>query len=229
MAAGEKRADGTVPTPKERGYARRVVNRLANRYPEIGTALRYANPFELLVSTVISAQTTDENVNRATPGLFARWPTPDDLAVANPEEVEEVIFSTGFYRQKTHSIIALSQDLIDRYEGVVPGEMAELVTLRGVGRKTASVVLAEAFGQPAIAVDTHVRRITNRLCLTREADPVKIEQDLKALVPKHEWQQLSMRIIQFGRDVCKARKPSCWRCDLRKICPFEPKTLTPDS
>ena len=184
MAAGEKRADGTVPTPKERGYARRIVNRLAIRYPEIGTALRYANPFELLVSTVISAQTTDENVNRATPGLFARWPTPDDLSVANPEEVEQVIFSTGFYRQKTRSIIALSQDLVDRYGGVVPDEMAELVTLRGVGRKTASVVLAEAFGQPAIAVDTHVKRITNRLRLTRETDPVKIEQDLKALVPQ---------------------------------------------
>ena len=229
MAAGEKRANGTVPTPKERGYARRVVNRLAIRYPEIGTALHYANPFELLVSTVISAQTTDENVNRATPGLFARWPTPDDLAVANPEEVEEVIFSTGFYRQKTRSIIALSQDLVDRYEGVVPEEMVELVTLRGVGRKTASVVLAEAFGQPAIAVDTHVKRITNRLRLTREADPAKIEQDLKSLVPKHEWRRLSMRIIQFGRDVCEARKPRCWQCDIRKLCPFEPKTRAPHS
>ena len=227
MAAGEKRADGTVPTPKERGYARRIVNRLAARYPEIGTALDYANPFELLVSTVISAQTTDENVNRATPGLFARWPTAYDLAVANPEEVEQVIFSTGFYRQKTRSIIALSQDLVDRYGGVVPEEMAELVTLRGVGRKTASVVLAEAFGQPAIAVDTHVRRITNRLRLTRETDPVKIEQDLKSLVPKHEWRHLSMRIIQYGRDVCEARKPRCWQCDIRKLCPFEPKTRSP--
>ena len=228
MAAGEKRADGTVPTPKERGYARRIVNRLAIRYPEIGTALRYANPFELLVSTVISAQTTDENVNRATPELFSRWPTPEDLAVANPEEVEQVIFSTGFYRQKTRSIIALSQDLVDRYQGVVPEEMDELVTLKGVGRKTASVVLAEAFGQPAIAVDTHVRRITNRLSLTTEDDPARIEQDLKALVPKHEWQHLSMRVIQFGRDTCSARKPRCWECDLARLCPFVPKSLPPD-
>lgn len=227
MAAGEKRADGTVPTPKERGFARRIVNRLAIRYPEIGTALRYANSFELLVSTVISAQTTDENVNRATPELFRRWPTPDDLAVANPDEVEEVIFSTGFYRQKTRSIIALSQDLVDRYLGVVPDRIDELVTLRGVGRKTASVVLAEAFGQPAIAVDTHVRRITNRTGLTREKDPAKIEQDLKALVPKHEWRRLSMRIIQFGRDVCEARKPKCWQCDIRRLCPYEPKTPAP--
>ena len=228
MAAGEKRADGTVPTPKERGHARRIVNRLAIRYPEIGTALRYANSFELLVSTVISAQTTDENVNRATPDLFARWSTPDDLAVANPEEVEQVIFSTGFYRQKTRSIIALAQDLVDRYEGVVPDDMDELVTLKGVGRKTASVVLAEAFGQPAIAVDTHVRRITNRTRMTREGDPAKIEQDLKSLIPRHEWQSLSMRIIQFGRDVCEARKPRCWQCDIRKLCPYEPKTPAPD-
>lgn len=227
MAAGEKRADGTVPSPKQRGFARRIVNRLAIRYPEIGTALRYANPFELLVSTVISAQTTDENVNRATPELFRRWHTPDDLAVANPDEVEEVIFSTGFYRQKTRSIIALSQDLVDRYQGVVPDRIEELVTLRGVGRKTASVVLAEAFGQPAIAVDTHVRRITNRTGLTRENDPTKIEQDLKALVPKHEWRRLSMRVIQFGRDVCEARKPKCWQCDIRKLCPYEPKTPAP--
>ncbi len=229
MAAGEKRADGTVPSPKERGFARRIVNRLAIRYPEIGTALRYANPFELLVSTVISAQTTDENVNRATPRLFARWPTPDDLAVADPDEVEQVIFSTGFYRQKTRSIIALSQDLVDRYHGVVPDDIDELVTLKGVGRKTASVVLAEAFGQPAIAVDTHVRRITNRTGLTRHQDPTKIEQDLKALVPKHEWQRLSMRIIQFGRDICEARRPKCWRCDIRRLCPYEPKTPVPDS
>ncbi len=228
MARGEVRADGTVPSARERGYARRVVNRLAARYPEIGTALEYTNPFELLVSTVISAQTTDENVNRATPELFARWPTPDDLAAADPEEVEKVIFSTGFYRQKTRSIIALAQNLVDRYGGVVPDDMVELVTLKGVGRKTASVVLAEAFGQPAIAVDTHVRRITNRLSLTIEDDPTRIEQDLKALVPKHEWQHLSMRIIQFGRDTCSARKPRCWECELSGLCPFEPKSLPPD-
>lgn len=228
MARGEVRADGTVPTAKERGYARRIVNRLASRYPEIGTALAYTNPFELLVSTVISAQTTDENVNRATPELFARWPTPDDLAAADPEEVEKVIFSTGFYRQKTRSIIALAQDLVERYGGVVPDDMAELVTLKGVGRKTASVVLAEAFGQPAIAVDTHVRRITNRLSLTTDNDPTRIEQDLKALVPRHEWQHLSMRIIQFGRDICSARKPRCWECELARLCPFEPKSLPPE-
>ena len=228
MAAGEKRADGTAPTPKERGYARRILNRLAARYPDISTALRYSNPFELLVSTVISAQTTDENVNRAAPELFARWPSAEDLAAANPEEVEAVIFSTGFYRQKTRSIIALAQELVERYGGEVPEQMDDLVTLKGVGRKTASVVLAEAFGRPAIAVDTHVRRITNRLELTRESDPARIEQDLKALAPKHEWRRLSMRIIQFGRDVCEARRPRCWECELHDLCPYCPKTPTPE-
>lgn len=227
MGAGETRADGSTPSAAERGHARRVVNRLAKRYPLIHTALDYCNPFELLVSTVISAQTTDENVNRVTPELFRRWPAAADLADANPEEVEGVIFSTGFYRQKTKAIIAMAQDLVDKYEGIVPTTIDQLVTLKGVGRKTASVVLAEAFGQPAIAVDTHVKRVTSRLGLTTESDPVKIEQDLKALVPKDEWSQLSMRIIQYGRDVCDARRPRCWECDLRRLCPFEPKTLDP--
>ncbi len=216
-----------MPTAKERGHARAIVNRLTKRYPEIGTALDYTNPFELLVSTVISAQTTDENVNRVTPVLFERWPTPADLAEANVEEVEEVIYSTGFFRQKTKSIIELSQDLVDHFDGVVPDTLEELVTLRGVGRKTASVVLAEAWDHPAIAVDTHVRRVANRTGMTDNGDPVKIEQDLKALVPKGEWSKLSMRVIQFGRDVCDARKPRCWECDLRKLCPYEPKTRSP--
>ena len=227
MAAGETRANGTVPSASERGHARRIVNKLAVRYPTISTALDYANPFQLLVSTVISAQTTDENVNRATPELFHRWPTAADLADANPDDVETVIFSTGFYRQKTRSIIALSEDLVDKFGGIVPTTLDELVTLKGVGRKTASVVLAEAFDTPAIAVDTHVRRITNRTGMTVESDPVRIEQDLKSLVPLDEWATLSMRIIQYGRDVCDARKPRCWECDIRPLCPYEPKTLNP--
>jgi endonuclease-3 len=228
MGAGEVRANGETPSPAERGHARRIVNRLAARYPEIGTALDYRDPFELLVATVISAQTTDENVNRVTPELFRRWPAAEDLADANPEQVEELIFSTGFYRQKTRSIIALSQDLVATFDGVVPDELDQLVTLRGVGRKTASVVLAEAFDHPAIAVDTHVRRVSGRLGLTGETDPVRIEQDLKALVPRGEWSKLSMRMIQYGRDVCDARKPRCWECDLRRLCPYQPKTPPPD-
>lgn len=228
MGAGEARADGRRPTAGERGHARAVVNRLAKRYPQIRTALDYRDPYQLLVSTVISAQTTDENVNRATPELFRRWPTATDLADANPEDVEQVIYSTGFYRQKTRSIIALAQDLLAKFDGVVPETLDDLVTLKGVGRKTASVVLAEAFDQPAIAVDTHVKRVSARLGMTTETDPVKIEQDLKALVPRDQWAKLSMRLIQYGRDVCDARKPACWQCDLRRLCHHQPKTPKPD-
>jgi endonuclease-3 len=196
---------------------------LKERYPDIGTALDYQDPWQLLVVTVMSAQTTDENVNRISPVLFARFPTPADLAAANPEEVEQIIFSSGFYRQKTKSIIALSKDLEERFGGVVPDRLEELVTLRGVGRKTASVVLAEAFAAPAIAVDTHVRRVAGRLDLTANKDPVKIEADLKALYPPKAWSGISMRFIQFGRDICEARRPRCPECELNPICqwPFK--------
>jgi endonuclease-3 len=196
---------------------------LRERYPDISTALDYHDPWQLLVVTVMSAQTTDENVNRISPVLFARYPTPADLAAANPEEVEQIIFSSGFYRQKTKSIIALSNDLEERFGGVVPDQLEELVTLRGVGRKTASVVLAEAFSAPAIAVDTHVRRVAGRLDLTANTDPVKIESDLKALYPRKAWAGISMRFIQFGRDICDARRPLCPECELNRICqwPFK--------
>lgn len=225
MARGFRRADGSVPSPAARGQARAVAARLERRYPEIGTALSYTNPWELLVATVISAQTTDDNVNKVTPILFARYPDPEALAAADPSDVEEVIFSTGFYRQKTRSIISLAADLCERFGGVVPDSMDQLVTLRGVGRKTASVVLAEAWGLPAIAVDTHVNRVSRRLGLTAESDPVKIEQDLKALFALSEWPSLSMRMIQFGRDVCDARRPRCGECPLVDICPYPDKLL----
>ena len=213
-----------MPSTDERRNARTLLNRLIKRYPEMGTALDYVDPFQLLVATVLSAQTTDENVNRVTPVLFERWPTAADLAEASPDEVEEVVFSTGFYRQKTKSIIELSQDLAERYDGVVPDDLDELVTLRGVGRKTASVVLAEAWNLPAIAVDTHVRRVTNRLGLTTNSDPVKIEMDLRELYPESLWSGVSMRVIQFGRDVCDARRPRCWECPLADRCPYPDKT-----
>lgn len=184
----------------------------------MGTALDYENPWQLLVVTVLSAQTTDENVNKVAPGLFARYPTSSDLAEANPEDVEELIFSTGFYRQKTKSIIGLSRDLEDLYDGEVPTDIDDLVKLRGVGRKTASVVLAEVWDVPAIAVDTHVKRVAGRLGLTTETDPVKIETDLKALYPTDTWSGLSMRFIQFGRDICDARRPDCGACELFQLC-----------
>ena len=148
-----------------------------------------------------------------------------DLAAANPEEVEEVVYSTGYFRQKTKAIIALSADLDERYNGVVPADLDELVTLRGVGRKTASVVLAEAFGIPAIAVDTHVKRVSNRLGLTASSDPVKIEFELRDLYPERDWEAVSMRFIQFGRDVCDAKKPACLGCPLADRCPYPDKTV----
>ncbi|MDJ0498294.1 MAG: endonuclease III [Acidimicrobiia bacterium] len=212
---------------QRRRVARLILKRLTKLYPEIATALAYTDPWQLLVATVLSAQTTDENVNRVTPVLFARWPQPDDLAVASPEEVEEVIYSTGYYRQKTKSLLALAADVVDEFGGNVPRDLDAMVTLRGVGRKTASVVLAEAWGDPAIAVDTHVKRVANRLGLTGNADPGKIESDLKELYLKETWAGISMRFIQFGRDVCDARRPRCWECPLRDRCPFEPKTARP--
>jgi endonuclease-3 len=201
-----------------------VLGRLKKRYPDIGTALDYRDPWQLLVATVLSAQTTDENVNRVTPGLFARWPTPEDLADADPDAVEEAVYSTGYYRQKARSIRTLSQDLIERFGGQVPRSIEDLIQLRGVGRKTASVVLAEAFGIPAIAVDTHVKRVAGRLGLTAASDPAAIEFDLRALYPEREWAGISMRIIQFGRDICDARKPRCWECPLLDRCPYPDKS-----
>lgn len=212
-------------TEAERAVAKRVAGRLKRRYPDIGTALDYRNPWELLVATVISAQTTDENVNKVTPELFSRYPDPPALAAAPPEDVELLIYSTGFFRQKTKSIIALAQDVTDRFEGRVPETIEELVTLRGVGRKTASVVLAEAWGKPAIAVDTHVKRVAARLGLTSETDPVKVEKDLKSVFTKGEWPTLSMRLIQFGRDVCDARRPRCFECNLVDLCDYPDKRL----
>lgn len=213
------------PSTAEKRNARVILRRLRARYPEMSTALVYASPWQLLVSTVLSAQTTDENVNKVVPELFRRFPTSHDLAMANPEEVETLVFSTGFYRQKTKSIIALSSDLVEFHGGEVPIEFDELVKLRGVGRKTASVVLAEVWDIPAIAVDTHVNRVARRLGLTRSSDPEVIEQELKGLYLKKDWSGVSMRFIQFGRDVCDARKPQCWDCPLRDRCAFEPKAL----
>jgi endonuclease-3 len=212
------RADGSVPSRTEKGKARAVWNRLLRRYPSIGTALDYDSAFQLLVVTVLSAQTTDENVNKVAPVLFERYPTSADLAEADPEDVERVVYSTGFYRQKTKSIIELARSVEELFGGEVPMTIDELVKLPGVGRKTASVVLAEVWDVPAIAVDTHVNRVTRRLGLTVEIKPVRIEQDLKSLFPQSTWSGLSMRVIQFGRDICDARRPLCGQCELFGLC-----------
>ncbi len=216
-------------TPEARRNARTILDRLRRRYPTIHTALHFDSPWQLLVATVLSAQTTDDTVNRVVPALFARWGSPHELATANPEEVEVVVHPTGFYRQKTRAVIELSADLVERFDGVVPADLAGLVSLKGVGRKTASVVLTEAFGLPAIAVDTHVGRVSRRLGLTTEGDPVKVESTLRELYPESAWSGISMRFIQFGRDTCDARKPRCFDCVLVDRCAFPDKRMSPDA
>ena len=201
-----------------KGRAREVARRLAEEYPA-ECALVHRNPFELAVATVLSAQTTDERVNMVTPGLFRRWPTPADLAKADPEELEAVIFPTGFYHNKAKSLLGLAQALEDRFSGEVPTALEDLVTLPGVGRKTGNVIRSVAFDLPGLPVDTHVGRITRLLGLTTSADPVKIEHELGALLPPKEWGGFSLRTILHGRKVCVARRPRCAECILNDICP----------
>ncbi|GGK98592.1 endonuclease III [Sphaerisporangium melleum] len=199
--------------------ARRMVRILAETYPDAHCELNFTNPFELLVATVLSAQTTDVRVNMVTPALFAKYPTPEDLAAADPEDVEEVIKSTGFFRAKTKSIIGLSIALRDGFGGEVPRTLKEMVTLPGVGRKTANVVLGNAFDVPGITVDTHFQRLTRRFGWTTETDPVKIEHEVGELVPKSQWTDMSHYLIWHGRRICHARKPACGVCPLASLCP----------
>jgi len=203
--------------------AARIVRRLAKTYPDAKCALHYETPFELLVATILSAQCTDAMVNRVTPVLFERWGTPEKLAAAEPAEVEAVVRPTGFYRQKAKSIQSSAQDIVTRFGGEVPRTLEELTTLRGVARKTANVVLGNCFGVPGLTVDTHMARVNQRLRLTRQTDPVKIERDLMELIPAREWTLYSHRVIQHGREVCDARRPQCEACALREECPF-PRT-----
>jgi endonuclease-3 len=207
-------------TPK--GRARETVARLAEEYPGDERdlcALTHDNPFQLLVATILSAQTTDENVNKATPAVFVRYPTSADLAAADPAELERLVHSTGFFRSKAKSLIGMASALEDRFGGEVPTAMADLVTLPGVGRKTANVVRSVGFGLPGLPVDTHVGRLSRRLGLTAELDPVRVETDLHALVPARERGRLSLRLILHGRRVCQARAPRCGECLLADFCP----------
>jgi endonuclease-3 len=200
---------------------RRILNA---RYPQVKPQLFYRNPFELLVATILSAQCTDQQVNRVTPALFQRFGSPEEVAGAGLPEIERLIRSTGFYRNKARNIKACSQALVERHGGRVPGTLEELVRLPGVGRKTANVVLGAAFGTPGIVVDTHVGRIANRLRFTRHKDPAKIEPDLMRLIPKGEWSAFSLRLIFFGRETCTARKPKCPVCPIEHLCPYPDKT-----
>ena len=213
-------ATGRPRSPK--GRARVVADRLAVEYPGSATelcALHHRNPYELLAATILSAQTTDERVNMVTPQLFARYPTPADLAAADPAEVEELVRTTGFFRNKTKSIMGMASALVERFGGEVPHRMADLVTIPGVGRKTANVVRSVALGEPGLPVDTHVQRLSARLGLTKQTDPVKIELELNPMVRADERGALSLRLILHGRAVCKARKPLCDACVLADICP----------
>ncbi|MFF5450451.1 endonuclease III [Streptomyces sp. NPDC012950] len=199
--------------------ARRINRELAEVYPYAHPELDFRNPFELLVATVLSAQTTDLRVNQTTPALFAKYPTPEDLAAAVPEEVEELIRPTGFFRAKTKSIMGLSAALRDDFGGEVPGRLEDLVKLPGVGRKTAFVVLGNAFGVPGITVDTHFMRLARRWKWTESDDPVKIEAEVATIFPKSEWTMLSHRVIFHGRRICHARKPACGACPITHLCP----------
>lgn len=202
-----------------RKRARAIARALARAYPDAWCALHYRTPWELVVATILSAQCTDAMVNQVTPGLFAELPTPDALGAASAERVETLIKRTGFFRQKTKALQATARAIVAQHRGEVPRTMEDLHALPGIGRKTANVVLGTAFGEPAIFVDTHVRRVSNRLGLTFEDDPDKIERDLQRLLPPREWTAFAHRMIHHGRQVCVARKPRCSVCPLRAWCP----------
>ena len=199
--------------------ARRIDRELALMYPDAHTELNFSTPLELLVATILSAQTTDKQVNLVTPTLFARYPTAADYAGADRDELEKIIQSTGFYHAKANSLTGLGRALCDRFRGEVPPRLKDLVTLPGVGRKTANVVLGNAFGIPGITVDTHFGRLARRFGWTASTDPVKVEAEVATLIPRRDWTDLSQRMIWHGRRVCHARRPACGACGLCRLCP----------
>lgn len=203
-----------------------ILEKLDEAYPAATCALKHDNPFQLLVATILSAQCTDQRVNIVTPALFAKYPSPKDLAVANPRELEDEIRTTGFFRNKTKSLIGASKKISEEFGGKVPQNMDELLLLPGVARKTANVVLGTAFQIPSgVVVDTHVQRVTKRLDLTKNIEPKKIEQDLMRVIPQERWILFSHQIIWHGRRVCQARRPRCLECNLERICYSKDKTV----
>jgi endonuclease-3 len=201
-----------------------IVERLSKVFPEPGTALYFSNPLELLVATVLSAQCTDERVNQVTRSLFEAYRTAQDYADEDRSVLEERIRSTGYYRQKARAIQEICRALVERFDGEVPGDLESLTSLPGVGRKTANLVLSEAFGIPGIIVDTHVKRVAGRIGLTRQKDPVKIEMELMGYVPREQWSRLSNLLIWHGRRTCTARSPRCPRCPIQDLCDYPEKT-----
>jgi len=211
-----KKKSASVPVQQR---AKQIAAGLAKLYPDAKCALDHENPLQLLIATILSAQCTDVRVNMVTPALFARYPDAAAFANADVGELETAIQSTGFFRNKAKNIMACCKLIVEQHGGKVPGTMAELVVLPGVGRKTANVILGNAFDTPGITVDTHVQRLSRRMGLTKEEDPVKIEHDLMELIPKKDWTMFSHRMIFHGRQVCYARKPRCEECTLNKVCP----------
>jgi endonuclease-3 len=213
----------TTPTGETRTAlvrrSRRINKELAATYPDAHCELDFRTPLELLVATILSAQCTDKKVNEVTPTVFARWGSAADYAAADRDEMEAVLKPTGFFRAKTTSLITLGAALTERYDGEVPGRLEDLVTLPGVGRKTANVVLGNAFGVPGLTVDTHFGRLVRRFGLTAEEDPVKVEREIATLIPRPEWTMFSHRVIFHGRRMCHARKPACGVCPIARLCP----------
>ncbi|CAB5081386.1 Endonuclease III (EC [Olavius algarvensis associated proteobacterium Delta 3] len=210
--------------PDTRKRLDNIRKKLRKMYPQVKTQLEHRNPFELLVATILSAQCTDRQVNRVSQDLFRRLKTPKDFVNVDSQTLERLIRPTGYFRNKAKNIRACAAALVENFGGNVPRTLEELVTLPGVGRKTANVVLGAAFGTPGIVVDTHVGRISQRLGLTTHKDPVKIEFDLMDLVPKRAWNDFSLHLIYFGREYCMARKPRCPECPVQRQCPFPDKT-----
>jgi len=213
---------------KDKARAVKIQRMLKKTYPEVKTQLRHANPFQLLVATILSAQCTDKQVNSVTTDLFNHLTTPRDFASISNEALEELIRPTGYFRNKAKNIKNCSKSLLEKYDGQVPQTLDELVKLPGVGRKTANVVLGSAFNIPGIVVDTHVARISKRLGLTKSNNPVKIEYDLMEIIPRENWNVFSLQLIYFGRAICKARKPLCPTCPLYDLCDFPNKILKPE-
>jgi endonuclease III len=219
-AARPRRRFGRESVAAKRTRTAEIVRRLRAEYPDARCSLDHASAYELLTATILSAQCTDERVNMVTPALFRRYPSPQELAGARQEEVEEIIRSTGFFRSKARSLIGMAAGLVERHAGAVPAAMADLVSLPGVGRKTANVVLGNAFGMSeGVVVDTHVKRLSGRLGLTAHTDPEKIEPDLMKLVVREDWTDVPHLFIYHGRAVCKAPTPRCESCVLADICP----------
>ncbi|MDT7042046.1 endonuclease III [Candidatus Nitronereus thalassa] len=222
MSAGKS---GTSVKPDAKARACRIIATLKRALPEAIVELQHRTPFELLVATILSAQCTDERVNSVTPALFAKYPGPQHLAKANPADVEAIIRSTGFFRSKAKSVIHCSQGLVELFNGKVPDTMEELTSLPGIGRKTANVILGACFQKPGIIVDTHVKRVANRLHLTTSHDPTTIEYDLQALLPQQDWTGGSQRFLLHGRYVCLARKPKCGSCVISADCDWDGKLM----